>query len=499
VARERAMTASGDDPLVIARRSRLVLALLFTCALAAHPVAGREPQSVVPPEAYAAAARAARSVVVVDYVLEKAGRGFGAVGQRAEMACVGTIVGPDGLVVVASNIFPEDEDESREPARPHSFEVRLPDGKRVEASLLGIDKDAALAFLKLEAAPGQTFAAVTFEEGDDMVPGDALLLTSLLPEKYDHQPSFVKAAVAGVIRKPRLLYDVDAFIQDAMICTPVVDARGRATGILTTDPLGETTGRALSAPLKLIGAVTRNKEPGFPVLVPTSGFRHLLAEPPRTGIPEPKERAWLGVTLQPVPRNLADYLRIEGPTGVMITSVWSGSPAEAVGLRPEDIIVGFNGKPVVVQDDSTIGAFIDQVRETPIGTEVRLDVLRGSEKREILLRLGAAPTTQVRAEEYRNETFGLQAQDLTRDIIMSRGWPEDTAGALVTEIETAGWAQVGGLREDDLILAVNGLLVAGVEDLRAHLEGLERQRPPEVVFFVLRDPDTLFVSVKTQW
>lgn len=447
--------------------------------------------------AYAAAAAASEAVVVVEYVLEKEGRGFGGVGQRAEMACVGTIATPDGLVVISSNVFPEDETESRTPARPHSFEAILRGGERVKADFVGREKDSALAFLRL--AGGRTYPHVAFETGGDLEPGSRLLLLSLLPEKYDHRAAVVVSRVAAVIDTPRRLYDVEFFVQDSMVGTPVLDERGRVVGILASDPLGDDTGRALSAPLKLIGAVTRNKEPGFPVLVPAGAIAPLVANPPRVQPLSPSEHSWLGVTLQPVPRALAKYLRISPPTGVMVTSVWSGSPAEAAGLVAEDVIVSFDGKPVEATDDEALPLFIDAVRTTPVGKTVELRVVRGGKAQPVRLQLAAAPKTAIRADEYRSERFGLVAQDVTRDVIMSRGWPEETSGALVSDVETAGWAQVGGVQEGDLILAVNGQPVSGVEDLEAAFGRAEEEQPAEVVFFVLRDPDTLFVPVKTEW
>ena len=88
------------------------------------------------------------------------------------------------------------------------------------------------------------------------------------------------------------------------------------------------------------------------------------------------------------------------------------------------------------------------------------------------------------------------AQDLTMDIIQGRGWPTDTRGALVSDLEMAGAAMVGGLQRGDLILAVDGRGIAGASELGAALTAALEAERPEIVFFVLRDPDTLFVVVK---
>jgi serine protease Do len=211
------------------------------------------------------------------------------------------------------------------------------------------------------------------------------------------------------------------------------------------------------------------------------------------------QRAWLGVTLQPVDRNLAEYLGLSGPSGVMVTSVWAGSPAAEAGLATEDVVVRFDGQPVTVPTEDALAPFIETVQRAGVGSAVQLVVVRQGRRKEISVTLAAAPTTAVRAEEYRNEEFGLVAQDLTLDVIMGRGWPPEVVGALISEVETAGWAQVSGLQAGDLVLAVGESPVRGVGDLRAALEAAAAAEIAEVVFFVQRDPDTLFVPVRTSW
>jgi serine protease Do len=449
--------------------------------------------------AYRAADRAADAVVLVEYVLEKAGRGFGGVGQRAEAAAVGTIVSDDGLVVLPSSIFPEDEEEQREPATPRDFHARLRDGRRFEATLLGRDRTRGVAFLRLRADKPTAFPHVQLVRATPAV-GDSVVFVELLPEKYDFAPTLRAARIGAVLAHPRALYDVDAFLQESSVGTPVLDARGRVIGIVSSDPLGESGG-ALAAPLRLIGSLSRQKAPGYPMVVPSGELLELVANPPATdgAAKSPAQRAWLGVTLQAVPRALAEEIGATYPSGPMITSVWPDSPAERAGLQVEDVVTTFKGERVSVPGEDSLSAFIDRVQETGPGKTVELDILRKGEHRTVQVTLGVAPTTSVAAQEYRSESFGLLAQNLTLDIAMGRGWPEDTRGALVSEVETAGWAQVAGLQRGDLVQAVGGEPVTDVDTLRALLEKAEANKPKEVVFFVLRDPDTLFIPVKTAW
>ena len=471
---------------------RLAAALVLAAALAAPP--GRA-QDLRP--AYRAAETAADAVVLVEYVLEKEGRAFGGVGQRVELAAVGTIATPGGLVVLPASIFPEDEDEQREPARPRNFVVRLRGGREIKADLLGRDRRSGLAFLQLPESPGTAWPHVDFVAADPH-PGDPVVLVELLPERYGFAPTFRRSAIAGVVERPRELYDLDAYLQDAGVGTPVIDASGRAIGIITTDRIGESAGN-LQAPLRLLGVLSRQKEPGFPMVVPSSALAPLLKAPPREAQLGPREKSWLGVTLQPVPRSLAEHLGIPSPTGVMITSLRPGSPAEAAGLKVHDVIRELDGRGVEAANEDALPRFIERVQSLGAGKAVEVKAWRDGKPVEATVTLGAAPPTAVVAEEYRNETLGFVAQDLTMDILLARDLPEDLGGAVLSELETAGQAQVGGLQRGDIIQGANRRAIRNVADLEAALDEAREQDVAEIVFFVLRDPDTLFIPVKTAW
>lgn len=475
--------------------SRPLLAVLaLTAALAPAPTTAAEELA---PGAWRAADELADAIVLVEYVLQREGRAFAQGGQRVELAAAGVVATADGLVLVSDGIFPEDENDTRSAARPADFVVRLPDGRVLSAGLAGRDDELGVALLRLEG-PGP-FPHAEFRAGPPLQRGSALLVPRLLPERYGYRPSFRRGAVGAVLPGPVRRYDLDGFVQDAGLGLPALDAQGRVAGLVTIDRFengGPSAGPDL--PLTLISTVTRGKAAGYPVLVASEELLDTIADPPAWEPESPRERAWLGVTLQEVGRKLAEYLGIEGPSGILVTSVWEDSPADRAGLRAEDVIVGFAGRPVEAPDDEAILAFIERVQRQGVGAEVELELLRGDKRRKLRLELGEAPLSAVQAEEYRSQRLGFVAQELTMDIIQGRGWPRDTRGAIVSDLEMAGAAMVGGLQPGDLILAVDGRPIGGVEDLAAAVEGALEREQAEIVFFVLRDPDTLFVVVKPQ-
>lgn len=55
-------------------------------------------------------------------------------------------------------------------------------------------------------------------------------------------------------------------------------------------------------------------------------------------------RGWLGVTIQPVTRELAKSFNLGGPTGALVSSVAERSPAAKAGIKRGDVITEFDGR-----------------------------------------------------------------------------------------------------------------------------------------------------------
>jgi Do/DeqQ family serine protease len=97
-------------------------------------------------------------------------------------------------------------------------------------------------------------------------------------------------------------------------------------------------------------------------------------------------RGWLGVSVEPLGTELAQSLGIKGDSGAVVARVHSDSPAAAAGLRQSDVIVGFDGTPVA--DYHHLQRL---VAETDVGKRITLDIVRGREKRAVVVRIAEAP------------------------------------------------------------------------------------------------------------
>ncbi|HZZ71616.1 MAG TPA: PDZ domain-containing protein [Pirellulales bacterium] len=72
--------------------------------------------------------------------------------------------------------------------------------------------------------------------------------------------------------------------------------------------------------------------------------------------------------------------------GVVVRTVLSKSPATAAGLKPEDRLTAVNGKPIASRD-----ALVEQLAAAEPGSKVKLDYVRGSEKKQAEITVGTSP------------------------------------------------------------------------------------------------------------
>jgi Do/DeqQ family serine protease len=97
-------------------------------------------------------------------------------------------------------------------------------------------------------------------------------------------------------------------------------------------------------------------------------------------------RGWLGVALQPLTAELAEALGAKGTRGAVVARVYPNSPAASSELRPNDVVVSFNG--VDVDDYHHLQRL---AAEAEVGRTVRIDIVRDRKPRTVELTVAEAP------------------------------------------------------------------------------------------------------------
>jgi S1-C subfamily serine protease len=241
-------------------------------------------------------------------------------------------------------------------------------GGELTAEIRGQDPHTDLAVLSVaSAAPMQDSP---FADSDTVFVGEAVLaLGSPAPQEIlKTAASVTRVDVGGLgLATYQGLIQFDREIQPGSSGGPLLDANGRIIGVLTASGSGnhdaavEGTGFGYAIPINLAREVAAA----------------LIAEGRVL-------RSYAGFGGVPAPTGISD---VEAGGGVLVVDVEPGGPAERAGLERRDVIIESDGTPI--RDNRTWQQNV--LAQMPVGTTVRLTVVRGQEQLQIELTLDELP------------------------------------------------------------------------------------------------------------
>ncbi|HSW39971.1 MAG TPA: trypsin-like peptidase domain-containing protein [Acidobacteriota bacterium] len=196
-------------------------------------------------------------------------------------------------------------------------------------------------------------------------------------------------------------------------------------------------------------------------------------------------RGYLGVNMniQPFTPAMAEFFGVKQGYGVLITELADESgPAAKAGIRPEDVVVEFNGNPIHDVQELRLA-----VANTLPGQKVKIKVIRDRQEKvlDIILAERQFENQEVRRysfdekEEQRKPEIGLEFDNIPSNVASRVGISE---GAYVTSVSPGSLADDAGMRGaqqgiGDIIVAVNGKPVKNRDDLLAIVRGVKQGEP----------------------
>lgn len=257
----------------------------------------------------------------------------------------GFIFTPDGFILTNSHVV----------AAASNLEVTLLDGRHLPAVVTGSDPDTDLAVIRIDAAglkPAELGSSRALRVGQIAV---------ALGSPFGFRCTVTAGVVSALGRSlrsasGRLIEDViqtDAALNPGNSGGPLVDSAGRVIGVNT----------AIIMPAQ-----------GLCFAIAVDSAKYVAGRLIRDGR---VVRAYIGIAgaSAEIPRRVVRYYRLNQSSGVMVSSVAQDTPAERVGLKPNDIIIGIADTPVRGIDD-----LMRALGETEIGRRLELTLLRGTEK-----------------------------------------------------------------------------------------------------------------------
>jgi serine protease Do len=210
-------------------------------------------------------------------------------------------------------------------------------------------------------------------------------------------------------------------------------------------------------------------------------------------------KAWLPVETHVISRDIAQQLGRPDLRGFYITEVYPHSVAEAAGLKPGDFITAVDTEKLTATGPEDEEELSTLIRQYDIGTKVELTVQRGTDQRKVPIELERSPKLRREMKKYRNEDFDFTARDVAFFDRAEAQWSADQHGALVEDIKPGGWAELGSLYVDDLVVEVDGQPVKDVDALKQIMTEIANNKKPSVVIKVLRGIHSAYLELEPAW
>jgi S1-C subfamily serine protease len=337
---------------------------------------------------------------------------------------------------------------------------------RYDAEIVGTDKQTDVAVLRLVPRAGEPpFAHAKLGDSDKLSVGEWVIA---IGNPYGLEGSVslgIVSAKGRDLRTEQLLNDfiqTDAMIDHGSSGGPLINLRGEVVGI---NSRGQGRGIGFTIPINTAKRVSGD-----------------LLDAGRIA------RGYLGVTIQPLPRELARYWGEPDVHGVVVGSVARGSPAEAAGIEVGDVLTSFDGEALRAEKDEDLGQFQRLVALKSVGKEVAIEVARGGERRKLRATLVAQPKYVPDEVE---SAHGFTVEEITEASFRLQRLPR-REGVLVSFVEPGSEAAEAGMQRGDLIVEIEKSPIATLEDFRQAL-GAKKDHP--FLLRALRGDDTRFVLV----
>ena len=343
--------------------------------------------------------------------------------------------------------------------------VATREGKEYPAELVGKDELKDLAIVSFKTNDYYPLAALG--DSDTAAVGDWAIA---IGNPLGHQFSFsvTMGIISAVGRTGGPSGNINDFIQtDAPINQgnsggPLINIRGEVIGINTW----------------IASNVSGGGSVGLGFAIPINNVKRSIDEFIETGT---ISYGWLGVQLIEPTREMITELGLEAKRGALATQVFLGSPADTGGIRPGDFITHVNSREVrgVTQLQMIVG-------DLKPGDRAIFTVIRDKQSREIQVRIEAR-TDQVSSDN-RRLWPGVTVVPLTDQIRQRLQLNNNARGLYVTQITSGSPADIVGLRQGDLITAVNG---ENTNDIASFFRTLRERTGSELWFGIQRGEASL--------
>jgi serine protease Do len=266
----------------------------------------------------------------------------------------------------------------------------------------------------------------------------------------------------------------------------VISAKGRSLGLsretssfenfIQTDAainFGNSGGPLLNIAGEVVGintAIRGGGAQGIGFATPINTAKTLLPQLRKGKV----TRGYLGMSITDVSEETREAFGLQEARGALVQSVEPGKPAAQAGIRHGDVVVEVNGQSIRNNRE-----LIDTISYLPIGSEVKITVLRDGKRQVLTAKTaerpsdGETPEAEEAVAEPVREKLGMSVQELTPELLRTNNLPADLQGVIVTSVKNVSPAGEANLSEGDVISEVAGQRVTNLTEFRSAVANLK--------------------------
>ena len=369
----------------------------------------------------------------------------------------GFIIRADGLIVTNRHVI----------VSARTVQVKLPDGQRLPAKVIGADAATDIALLKVTTGPLPTLklgASTNISVGDAVV-------------AIGNPFGLGQTVTAGIVSaRGRTLEDdpyIDFLQTDAAINFgnsggPLLSTDGDVVGVTSAilSPSGGSVGLGFAIPAETVSAVVSELQ----------AHGHV-------------DRGYLGISAQPMTSAVARAFGLDSATGALVTSLEPKGPSVDT-LRVGDVILNIDSTPVTFEN---LGKLAGRLHP---GSTVQAVIMRDGARQQLALAIGQLPDPPIDPGLSGDADTWVPNLELgvarsTRAIRTAIKASDEAGGLIVTQLRPAGAGALAGLKVGDLITYAGSKHLESVADLAS--VGKPSVKQP-LLLLIVRDGAPHFVA-----
>ena len=351
----------------------------------------------------------------------------------------GFLISDDGYVLTNHHVI----------ERADTIRILMGDGRVFEdVEVVGSDDQSDVALLKIADVAGLPYAELG--DSDDLYVGEWVVAIG-------NPFGLTETLTVGVVsakgrRVSHRADDYQDFIQtDAAINPgnsggPLLNLDGRVVGINTAiiTGTGGYMGVGLAVPINMASSIKDQ-------LIATGQV----------------QRGFLGIRMQNLTPELAEFFEVESANGVLVMSVEPNSPAEEGGLMKEDVIIGVDGRDIANSNEIR-----NLIGFTSPGTEVDVVVIRNGQRHTLTVTVGSRDDSELAATGQIGRQLGLRVEAIDEQLAREHNLTEGQ-GVRVAEVTPGSPADRAGVQPGMVIYSVNRQEVESVSQFNEALKETE--------------------------